>query len=141
MRLFLSRMGLFDEIEPTLEAFQAIKDLPSDRPIIVLSLLRFRHDLADGRADAAWQEYREGILPVLSEYGAKRITQSPIALQLIGPPGQWDYVGAFWYPNPRVLWRFMSDERVLDLLKIRRKAADDVNMMILQDDSDGRRFE
>jgi hypothetical protein len=134
-------MGLFDEIEPTLEAFQAIKHLPSDRPIIVLSLLRFRHDLADGRADAAWQEYRDGILPIVLEFGAKPMAQSPVALQLVGPRGQWDYVGAFWFPNPRVLWRLMSDERVLDLLRIRRKAADDVNMMILQDSGEGHRFE
>ncbi|GIU67033.1 hypothetical protein [Candidatus Phycosocius spiralis] len=134
-------MGLYDEIEPTLEAFQAIKTLPSDQPIIVLSLMRLRLDLADGRADAAWRLYQGGILPILQEFGAKRITQSPIALQLIGPRGQWDYVGAFWYPNPRILWRFLSDERVLDLIKIRRKAVDDVNMMILQDCHDQFRFD
>ena len=126
-------MGLFDEIEPALAAPQAIKKLPSEAPIIVLSLLRFRHDLADGRADAAWQTYQSGIGPILHEYGARRVTHGIVALDLVGPAGQWDVVGAFWYPNPKVLWRFLSDERVLDLIKVRRKAADDVTMMILKD--------
>jgi hypothetical protein len=131
--MFLGCMGLFDEIEPTYDAMQAIKKLPPDDPIIVLSLLRFRHDLADGRSDAAWRDYQDGIGPVLTEYGAKRVTHGVVALDLVGPKGQWDVVGAFWYPNPKVLWRFMSDERVIDLIKIRRKAADDVTMMILTD--------
>lgn len=131
--MFLGHMGLYDEIEPTFEALQAIKTLPPDDPIIVLSLMRFRHDLADGRSDAAWRDYQNGIGPVLQEYGAKRVTNGVVALDLVGPRGQWDVVGAFWYPNPKVLWRFLSDERVIDLIKVRRKAADDVTMMILKD--------
>lgn len=126
-------MGFFDEIEPTLAAVQGIKSLPSDEPILVISLMRMRHDLADGRADAAWAEYQTGIMTVLGEYGGRRIANASVALALIGPPGQWDVLGAFWYPNPKVLWRFMSDERVIDLMKVRRKAADDVNMLILHD--------
>jgi hypothetical protein len=126
-------MGIFDEIEPTLDAVRAIKALPSEEPILVISLLRMRHDLADGRADAAWSRYQAGILPILEEYGGRRIVNATVALALIGPPHQWDLMGAFWYPNPKVLWRFMSDERVVDLLVVRRTAADDVNMLILHD--------
>jgi hypothetical protein len=112
---------------------QGIKSLPSDQPILVLSMMRMRHDLADGRADAAWTAYQKGILPILEEYGGRRIANASVALALVGPPGQWDILGAFWYPNPKVLWRFMSDDRVIDLMKVRRKAADDVNMLILHD--------
>lgn len=126
-------MGFFDEIEPTLAAVQGIKSLPADEPILVISLMRMRHDLADGRADAAWAKYQDGILPVLAEYGGRRIVNASVALALVGPPNQWDIMGAFWYPNPKVLWRFMSDERVIDLMKVRRTAADDVNMLILHD--------
>jgi hypothetical protein len=131
--LFHQVMGLFDEIEPTFNAVQAIKALPSDTPILVISLLRMRHDLADGRADAAWATYQQGIIPILEEYGGKRIVNASVAMALVGPPNQWDLMGAFWYPNPKVLWRFMSDERVIDLMTVRRTAADDVNMMILHD--------
>ncbi len=126
-------MGYFDEIEPTLAAVQGIKSLPSDKAILVISLMRMRHDLADGRADAAWDEYQAGIIPVLSEHGGKRIVNANVALALVGPANQWDIMGAFWYPNPKILWRFMSDERTIDLMKIRRIAADDVNMLILHD--------
>jgi hypothetical protein len=126
-------MGFFDEIEPTLAAVQGIKSLTVDKPILVISLMRMRHDLADGRADAAWAEYQAGIIPVLEEHGGKRIVNASVALALVGPPGQWDILGAFWYPNPKILWRFMSDERTIDLMRVRRKAADDVNMMILHD--------
>jgi hypothetical protein len=126
-------MGFFDEIEPTLAAVQGIKALPSDKPILVISLMRMRHDLADGRADAAWAQYQAGILPVLEEYRGRRIANASVALALVGPPNQWDLMGAFWYPNPKVLWKFMSDERVIDLMKVRRTAADDVNMLILHD--------
>lgn len=126
-------MGFFDEIEPTLTAVQGIKSLPSDQPILVLSMMRMRHDLADGRADAAWAAYQHGILPVLEEHGGRRIANASVALALVGPPNQWDILGAFWYPSPKILWRFMSDERVIDLMKLRRTAADDVNMLILHD--------
>ena len=126
-------MGFFDEIEPTFDAVQAIKALPTDDPIMVISMMRFRHDLADGQADAAWAKYQSGILPVLEEHGGRRIANASVALALVGPANQWDLLGVFWYPNPKILWRFMSDERVIDLLKIRRTAADDVNMLILHD--------
>jgi hypothetical protein len=126
-------MGYFDEIEPTLSAVQGIKSLPSDEPILVVSLMRMRHDLPDGRADTAWNIYQDGIIPVLEEYGGRRIVNGSVALALVGPPGQWDLMGAFWYPNPKILWRFMSDERVIDLMKVRRTAADDVNMLIMHD--------
>jgi hypothetical protein len=126
-------MGFFDEIEPTLSAVQGIKSLPAETPILVISMMRMRHDLADGRADAAWAEYQAGIIPVLEEHGGRRVVNASVALALVGPPGQWDILGAFWYPNPKILWRFMSDERVIDLMKVRRKAADDVNMLILHD--------
>jgi hypothetical protein len=126
-------MGLFDEIEPTLNAVQGIKSLPVDTPILVVSMMRMRHDLADGRADAAWATYQNGIIPILQEYGGKRVLNASVALALVGPVGQWDLLGAFWYPGPKALWRFMSDERVIDLMKVRRTAADDVNMMILHD--------
>jgi hypothetical protein len=126
-------MGLFDEIEPTFDAVQGIKSLPADKPILVISMMRMRHDLADGRADAAWATYQSGIIPILEEHGGKRIVNAAVALALVGPPGQWDVLGAFWYPSPKILWRFMSDERVIDLLRIRRTAADDVNMLILHD--------
>jgi hypothetical protein len=126
-------MGIFDEIEPTLSAVQGIKSLPADKPLVVVSLMRLRHDLPDGRADTAWKNYQSAILPILEEYGARRIVQATVALALIGPPGQWDVMGAFWYPNPIILWRFMSDERVMELVKGRRTAVDDVNMLILHD--------
>jgi hypothetical protein len=126
-------MGLFDEIEPTFNAVQAIKSLPVDTPILVISMMRMRHDLADGKADAAWATYQNGIIPILEEYGGKRIVNATVAMALVGQPGQWDILGAFWYPGPKILWRFMSDERVIDLMKIRRTAADDVNMLILHD--------
>ena len=126
-------MGLYDEIEPTFDAVQAIKTLPADQPIVVISFMRYRHDLADGRADAAWKSYQDGIGPILTEFGVRRVLNARVALTLVGSPGQWDIVGAFWYPSPQVLWRMMADERVLDLIKIRRRAADDVTMLILQD--------
>ena len=126
-------MGLFDEIEPTLSAVQGIKSLPTDVPILVISMMRMRHDLADGRADAAWGKYQAGILPILGEYGGRLVTNGRVALALVGPANQWDILGAFWYPNPKVLWRFMSDERVIDLMQLRRTAVDDVNMLILHD--------
>jgi hypothetical protein len=126
-------MGLFDEIEPTFDAVQAIKSLPVDKAILVISMMRMRHDLADGRADGAWNTYQSGIIPILAEFGVKRIANASVALALIGPPGQWDRLGAFWYPNPKILWRFISDERVIELVKVRRTAVDDVNMLILHD--------
>jgi hypothetical protein len=130
---FVIVMGMFDEIEPTPWSVDLIKTLPEDKGLTVLSLLRFRRDLADGRSDRAWQQWQDGIVPVLKEYGCERRIDGDIAFPLIGVNGGWDVVGAFWYPGPRVLWRFMRDARTIDLVKIRRQAAEDVIMLVIPD--------
>jgi hypothetical protein len=124
---------MYDEIEPTPWSVDLIKSLPADLGLTVLSLLRFRRDLADGRSDIAWRKWQDGIGPVLAEYGIRKRVAGEIAFSLIGASGGWDVVGAFWYPGPKILWRFMSDERIIDLLKIRRQAAEDVVMLVIPD--------
>lgn len=125
-------MTLYDEIEPTPIALSKIKDLPADQPVLVLSLLRMRTDLADGRAEAAWREWQAMVTPLLAEYGITRVAVGEVLHDLIGPQAKWDMAGIFWYPNPKVMWKFVSDLRVIELMAVRRKAADDVHMLILK---------
>jgi hypothetical protein len=124
-------MTLFDEIEPTRRAVEKIKSLPADQPLCIVSLLRLRTDLADGRAEAAWEQWQRGIQPVLREYGVEQLMLGEMLFDMVGAGG-WDHVGVYRYPNPIVFWRFMSDERVVDLLRVRRGAAEDVNMLVLR---------
>jgi hypothetical protein len=125
-------MTLYDEIEPTPVALGKIKELPSDQPVIVISLLRMRTDLADGRAEAAWAEWQSKVTPLLREYGVTRVSVGQVLHDLIGTGAKWDMAGVYLYPNPKVLWKFVSDLRVIELMKVRRRAADDVNMLILR---------
>jgi hypothetical protein len=125
-------MTLFDEIEPTPLQVQRIKELPADQPVLVVSLMRLRRDLADGRAEAAWREWQEAVTPILRDYAVLRIAVAEMLFDMIGARGEWDMIGAFQYPNPKVLWRFMSDERVIDLAKVRRRAAADVHMLVMK---------
>jgi hypothetical protein len=125
-------MPLYDEIEPTPVAVDQIKSLPSDEPVVIVSMMRLRTDLADGRAEASWNAWQIGVEPLLTEYGITRLLDSEVVFSMVGGSKPWDVIGMFKYPNPKVLWRFMSDPRLLDLLKVRRRAAEDVHMLVLR---------
>ena len=99
-------------IQPTADQLAAVQALPSDRPVVMLNLLRFRSE-ADysGAPDLAPDEpisgqdayglYGAAALPHLVEAGAEIVYHGSASDTVIGPQGEhWDQVVLVRYPNP-----------------------------------------
>ena len=98
-------------VEPTAAQISATAELPSDQPIVMLNLLRFRQD-ADYSASSdlapaepisgadAYAIYGAAAMPHLEAAGASVVVQGGTAATVIGPPGEhWDAVVLVRYPN------------------------------------------
>lgn len=94
-------------IDPTRESFKALFDrVPQEGPVLMLNLLAFRDQAADGaQAPArtgrqAYAAYSEAVAPLLARVGASVQWLGDAHHALIGPPGeQWDEVLLVRYPS------------------------------------------
>lgn len=99
-------------VQPSADQLASVQALPSDRPVVMLNLLRFR-DEADysGSPDLAPAEpvsgqdayglYGAAALPHLAEAGAEILYHGAAGDTIIGPMGEhWDQVVLVRYPNP-----------------------------------------
>ncbi|MDA7418267.1 DUF1330 domain-containing protein [Xenophilus arseniciresistens] len=94
-------------IDPTRETFKALfSRVPQEGPVVMLNLLAFREQAADGaQAPArtgrqAYAAYSEAVAPLLARVGASVQWLGDAHHALIGPPGeQWDEVLMVSYPS------------------------------------------
>lgn len=94
-------------IDPTRETFKALFScVPPQGPIVMLNLLAFRDQAADGaQAPArtgrqAYAAYSDAVAPLLARVGASVQWQGDAHHALIAPPGEhWDEVLMVSYPS------------------------------------------
>ena len=80
---------------PTPEQMQAFMALPSDKPVVMVNLLKFKDA-------AAYARYGVEVRKILSTIGAEMIFSGRCEMALIGGV-QWDAVGMVRYPNAQAL--------------------------------------
>lgn len=131
-------MGGF--VDPSRENWQAFKDLPRDRPIHMLNLIKFR-DLADypeghpnhgkgltGRA--AYAIYLEGFQRLVAGDGAAMVWEAQQECVVTGPAGEWDEVFVMGYPNSGVFMAMVKNEEyVRDVVPHRSAAVADSRLI------------
>ena len=96
-------------IDPSPEGWQAFKDLPRDRPIQMLNLVKYRKvaeypadhpDHGNGRSGAeAYAIYRAGFQALVANCGAAMIWEPPLECVVIGPADEWDEIFVMGYPD------------------------------------------
>ena len=127
-------------VDPSRENWQAFKDLPRDRPIHMLNLIKFR-DLAEypeghpnhgkgltGRE--AYEIYKEGFQRVVANDGAAMVWEAPIECVVTGPTDEWDEAFVMGYPNSALFMAMVKNEEyVRDIVPHRTAAVADSRLI------------
>jgi hypothetical protein len=123
--------------EPAISVYTDMAALPEGQPVTVLTLLRFRRDVADGFADQAfssWSRIMDGI--AADHEGCCQLTLQ-IIWNSLGKTGHWDRVTTYRYPTRKGLFRSTRDARMFDNLDIRRQAVEASPSYLLLDNDLG----
>ncbi len=127
-------------IDPGREGWQAFKDLPRDRPIHMLNLIRFR-ELADypeghpmhgkGLTGAeAYAIYEQRFQELVADDGAAMVWEGPLECVVTGPAGEWDKAFVMGYPHAGVFMAMVKNEAyVRDALPHRTAAVADSRLI------------
>ena len=127
-------------IDPDRDNWQRFKDLPRDRPIQMLNLIKFR-DLAEypeghpnhgkgltGRE--AYAIYKEGFQRVVANDGAAMIWAPPMECVVTGPQGEWDEVFVMGYPDSATFMKMVrNEEYIRDVVPHRTAAVADSRLI------------
>lgn len=127
-------------IDPSRENWQRFKDLPRDRPIHMLNLIRF-NDLADypeghpnhgkgltGRE--AYEIYKQGFKRLVADDGAAMVWEAPMECVVTGPEGEWDEAFVMGYPDSAAFMAMVKNaEYIRDVVPHRTAAVADSRLI------------
>ena len=89
-------------IQPKPSQLALMKNLPIDKAVVMINLLKFKERTEDGKTTGQerYLEYSQKVIPFLKESGAEIIFMSKSFSTLIGPEAEnWDHVALVKYPN------------------------------------------
>ncbi|PKB24900.1 hypothetical protein B0I00_0079 [Novosphingobium kunmingense] len=127
-------------VDPDRENWQRFKDLPRDRPIHMLNLIKFR-DLAaypEGHPShgmgltgrEAYAIYAEGFQRLVAQDGAAMVWQAPLECVVTGPEGEWDEAFVMGYPDSASFMAMVKNEQyVRDIVPHRTAAVADSRLI------------
>ena len=127
-------------VDPTREAMALFRDLPSDRPIAMINLLRFREtaaypadhpDHAGTRTGAqAYAAYGRAAEPPFARSGGRQIWLGRPELTLIGPHDEtWDLAFIAWYPSGEAFGAMLRDPEYRTAVVHRQAAVADSRLI------------
>lgn len=127
-------------VDPTREAMALFRDLPADRPIAMINLLRFRAaaaypaDHAEagtglGGAEAYAAYGRAAALP-FARAGGRQLWLGRPELTVIGPAGEaWDLAFIAWYPTAAAFSGMLRDPEYQQAVVHRQAAIADSRLI------------
>jgi uncharacterized protein (DUF1330 family) len=133
-------------IDPERDQFEAFKELPRDRPILMLNFLRFRDEAAypDGREASgaeAYAAYGRDSGPIFRRVGGEIVWRAQPELMLIGPPDkQWDLIFVARYPTAGAFLEMVTDPDYREAVKHRQAAVADSRLIRLREAPEGEGF-
>ncbi len=127
-------------VDPSRENWQRFKDLPRDRPIQMLNLIRFRElaEYPEGHPNhgkgltglEAYAIYREGFQRLVSGDGAAMVWEASLECVVTGPAGEWDEAFVMGYPNSAAFMAMVKNEEYIrDVLPHRTAAVADSRLI------------
>ena len=90
-------------ISPTENALAALRDNPSEGPVVMLNLLKFRR----GGGSRAYARYSDAVQAVLSAHGGRFLYLGRGAERLVGNE-DWDAVALVEYPSRKVFLKIVE---------------------------------
>ncbi|MBT8085858.1 MAG: DUF1330 domain-containing protein [Woeseia sp.] len=122
-------------VDPEREQFDAFKELPRDRPIMMLNLVRFRDKAVyeDGRETtgaAAYATYGKESTPIFQRVGGEIIWRGKPEATLIGPQDErWDVMFIARYPTAAAFLEMVTDPDYREAVKHRQAAVLDSRLV------------
>ena len=115
-------MHLTNQVTPTKEEFEDfIKNYPSQTPLVMLNILKFKSQsgIGDESGEEAYNRYSENVKPLLDKVGAKPIWAGNVTKTLIGDyTSQPDRVLIVYYPSKEAfIKRFLKADSLADLAR------------------------
>ena len=107
-------MHLTNQVTPTKEEFEDfIKNYPSQTPLVMLNILKFKSQSGIGNesGEEAYNRYSENVKPLLDKVGAKPIWAGNVKKTLIGDyTSQPDRVLIVYYPSKEAFIKMSTSE-------------------------------
>ncbi len=122
-------------IDPERDQFEAFKELPRDKPIMMLNLLRFRDKAAyeedrEATGAEAYAAYSRESGPVFRRVGGEIVWRGKPELILIGPADkQWDVIFIARYPTAGAFLEMVTDPDYRIAVKHRQAAVLDSRLI------------
>lgn len=139
-----------NNVDPSIEQFNAFKDLPRDTPIMMLNLIRLRDVAlyADGQTDGqkvsgaeAYKRYGQGSAPIFTGLGGEIIWRGKPENVLIGPSEeQWDIAFIARYPNSGAFLAMVKNEDYQKVVIHRQAAVLDSRLIRMGEEQEGSGF-
>lgn len=90
-------------LEATDDRLEQLKSLPDEGPVVMVNLLKFREESADGDGTGrdAYQRYSRSVIKLIKERGGDVLWAGDAEVVALGPAGDgdWDYVVLVRYPS------------------------------------------
>ena len=120
-------------VDPSRENWQRFKDLPRDRPIHMLNLIKFREraDYPEGHPNhgkglsgvEAYAIYRDRLKALVRPDGAAMVWEAPMECVVTGPEGEWDEAFVMGYPDAATFMAMVKNETYIRDIVPHRTAA------------------
>ena len=122
-------------IDPEREQVEAFKELPRDKPIMMLNLVRYREQAAyeDGTQATgaeAYATYGKAVGPILAGVGGEVVWRGNPKTTLIGPQDEyWDETFVVRYPSANAFLEMISSPEYQVAVKHRQAAVEDSRLI------------
>ncbi len=133
-------------VDPERGQFEAFKQLPRDKTVHMLNLIRLRDSatLPDGMectGSEAYQRYGEASGPVFRRVGGEIVWRGAPENVLIGPPDElWHIAFIARYPTAGAFLEMVTDDTYREAVKFRQAAVADSRLIRLGDTDAGSGF-
>ena len=117
-------------IQPSQEQFALMKELPLDKPVVMINLLKYKARTDDGLSTGQerYIEYSRKVIPFLNESGGEILYMGRSYSTLIGPEYEhWDHVALVKYPSIVNFLKMIQSEKYPH--KLRSSALEDSRLI------------
>ena len=133
-------------IDPERDQFEAFKELPRTKPIMMLNFLRFRNravyeDDSEVSGREAYAAYGREASPIFRRVGGEIIWSGTQELMLIGPKDKsWDLIFVARYPTAGAFLEMVTDPHYRHAVKHRQAAVLDSRLIRVTEAKEGGKF-
>lgn len=132
---------MIDYIDPTRDVMAAFRDMPLDRPIAMINLIRYRPVAAypsdpagplteEISGEQAYATYAAAAAAPFARAGGRRIWMATPELTLIGPKGEtWDLAFIAQYPSGAAFLTMLADPQYQQAVAHRQAAVADSRLI------------